>query len=300
MIYEKIRIRSVGSYLPATIVTNKDLPGVDKKADAWITAHLGIKSRRIINGENVISMGTLAAKSAMHNIDKDKIGMVIVSCSSPSHFAPSVSNQIIHALGIKAPAFDINAVCSGFIYALDLACKQIICDPDKYVLIIATEAYSTITDWDHRDNVYFGDGAGAVVLSKGTGQMSVNVYADGQSDDAFYIEPGKTYTMVGRKVYDRATSVLPDLVREAMEEVGLFWHDINFMIPHQAGIRVLHKLASMINIPVDNVITIMHKYGNIASASIPVAMAEMYSIDRTLLMVAIGAGWTYGTAIYKP
>lgn len=281
----KRNIIALGSYLPARVVTNFDL-GAD---NTWTHENLGILERRIADKhETVAYMGMRAAEQALFRagIKPAEINAVIVSTSSTSHNAPSVACQIINMMGIQVPAFDINAVCSGFIYGLEIACSL----PYDKVLLIATEKYSAITDYDSRDCVYFGDGAGAVVVAHGTGTIETSLFADGKSGDAFVSEVGKKYTIKGRKVYDKAMDVLPDL---------MFKRNVDLVVPHQAGLVLIRYL--MDKAKVNNFVTVMDRYANIASASIPIAMNETEGIlKKDIMLVAIGSGWTWGTAIIRP
>lgn len=281
----KRNIIALGSYLPAEICTNFDL-GADNQ---WVHENLGILERRLAaKHETVAYMGMRAAEQALFRagIKPAEINAVIVSTSSTSHNAPSIACQIINMMGIQVPAFDINAVCSGFIYGLEVACSL----PYDKVLLIATEKYSAITDWDSRDCVYFGDGAGAVVVAHGTGTIETSLFADGKSGDAFVSEVGKKYTIKGRKVYDKAMEVLPDMIR------GYKGFTV---IPHQAGLVLIRYLMAAAK--VDNYVTVMDRYANLASASIPIAMAETEDVlNKPLVLVAIGSGWTWGTAIIRP
>lgn len=294
MIFENKIIKGKGKYIPITIITNEYLErtGTNSK---WIEENLGIKERRIEIVYSQFHMGVFSAIKAIKNagLSVSDIGAVIVSCSSPSHFAPSMASQIIGKLGISVPAFDINAVCSGFVYALQLAC---LLDYNN-VLVIATERYSAITDWESRDCVYFGDGAGAVVLSKGKGRIIINLYADGTSGEAFIAPVGDTYSIKGGLVYKKAVEVLPNAAHIILGEAGIELSDIDYIIPHQAGIRVLREIAEKINYPMDRFVTIMDKYANLASASIPVAMCEVDADN--LLLLTIGSGWTWGAAIIQ-
>jgi 3-oxoacyl-[acyl-carrier-protein] synthase-3 len=191
-------------------------------------------------------------------------------------------------MGIQVPAFDINAVCSGFIYGLEIACSL----PYDKVLLIATEKYSAITDYDSRDCVYFGDGAGAVVVAQGTGTIITDIRADGQSGDAFVSKVQQKYSIVGRKVYDKAMEVLIPMMT---------YKKIDYVIPHQAGLALLRNLINHAGYPVNKLVTVMDRYAYIASASIPIAMNETKDVlNKRLLLVAIGSGWTWGTAIIKP
>ena len=301
MKHENVNIAGVGSALPKRFYNNVDLPGATTESAQWVEDNLGIKSRGITR-QPMVDMAYMASLRTIEgsDLEMNMLDMVIVSTSSASHHAPSISSQLIEKLGIECPAVDINAVCSGFVYGLDMACRYLAQGDITDVLVVAVEQYSSITDNNSRDNVYFGDGAGAVWLYRGNGTIYTNIYADGKSDNAFRCRTGGTYEMVGRKVYDRALEKLPKMIYHALNEASLSIPKIDYMIPHQASIRVIRDLSEEVGMPMDRVVTVMDKYANIASASIPIAMAEVDINDKTLLLVTIGSGWTYGTAIIQP
>ena len=298
MRFNDIHIKGYSRYLPHMEQSNKTL-GYD---DKWIRKNLGISSRRVVLTENVVDLGYKSAEGAIINskiLSKD-IDAVIVSCSSPSSFAPSIATQIINKLEIKVPAFDINAVCSGFVYAMEVGCHMINSGGYKNIIIVATEAYSEITDYKNRDCVYFGDGAGAVVLSHGEGTIYTNIYADGQSGNSFIVKPGGKFLMIGKNVSKRIKEKLPRYIEHALAEADIRISDVDAFIPHHAAKTVLDGLCRDIGMSLDKTVTVMEKYANLASASIPIALCEIMDIKRkTILMAAIGSGWSYGTVILK-
>ena len=297
MVFENRIIRGKGRYIPFETVTNPMLEFHSGTNAKWIFKTLGIRERHIAkNYEHVADMGYMAGLEAVKdaNMLLYDIDAVIVSCSSASHFAPSIACQILSRLELSVPAFDINAVCSGFLYAIELACSL----HYNNVLIIATEKYSSITDWSNRDCIYFGDGAGAIVLSKGDGRIITNLYADGKSGEAFIAKTGSYYTIKGKMVYDKAMEVLPSAIKKALKEAHIDnINTIDYIIPHQAGKNVIQALMESIDYPMERCVIIMDKYANLASASIPVAMNEVDG--NNLLLVAIGSGWTWGTTIIQ-
>ena len=298
--YDK-KILSFGSYVPTQVITNHDLAAKVATTHEWVRDHLGIHERRIEENMFVAELGALAATNAILKWDKsvENIDAVIVSCSSPSHFAPSISNQIIKILGIQRPAFDINAVCSGFVYALELGCSMLN-SGYKNILIVATERYSTITDWTSRDCVYFGDGAGAVILGHGDGEIVTRLYANGLSGNAFVARAGQKFSIVGRAVFDEAMRVLPSAVQNVLNEAGMTISDIDVVLPHQAGLVLVRRLMQEIGMNPSRCVTVMDKYANLASASIPIALDELQTKrgeELTMLLMTIGSGWTWGTAI---
>lgn len=305
MIFKDKKIQSVGMYVPPRILTNGDMSKMCDTSHQWIHNNLGIHQRHIADDESVTYMGFMAASRALllGNISKEEIGAVIVSCSSPSHFAPSVSCQIINMFNIQVPAFDINAVCSGFVYALELGCHMINSGAYDKVLIVATEKYSSITDYTSRDSVYFGDGAGAVVLSRGKGRITTKIFANGLSDDAFISTSGGKYTIKGRKVLDAGLELLPGAIKSTLGEINMPLGGIRYIVPHQAGIVLLRRLMQEIGFPPERCIMIMDRYANLASASIPVALFESREINilsYPIMLMAIGSGWTWGIAVVEP
>ena len=295
MRFENKKIIGVGAYVPPNSVTNNDL----ELNDEWVQENLGIKER-CVSTESVALMGYYAALEALDQVFKEEVDAVIVSCSSTSHNAPSVASQICGMLEIKVPNFDINAVCGGFVYALELGCTMIQSGGYQNILIIATERYSQITDYSTRDCVYFGDGAGAIVLTEGHGTITTVIDGDGDSGDAFVAPVGETFSIIGRKVYDKALDVLPTAVDTTLWLSGRFIDEIDYVVPHQAGIGLLKALALRIHCPFEKFVTVMDKYANIASASIPMALAERPELlDKRLLLIAIGSGWTWGVAVIE-
>jgi 3-oxoacyl-[acyl-carrier-protein] synthase-3 len=301
MIFKNKIIRGIGTYIPDTVIDNETLAATIPTTDKWIVDNLGIRERRVFVGGDVADMGLLAARQAIYtaSITPAEVDAVIVSCSSPSYLAPSVASKIIDKLGITVPAFDINAVCAGFVYAMELGCLML--DGGyKNVLIVATEQYSSITDWDSRDCVYFGDGAGAIVLTRGDGTITTNINANGKSEDAFVVPVGEKFRINGHRVYNSAVEILPEAINKILAERNMTIKDIDYIVPHQAGIRVLRDIAAKSGFDMKKCVTIMEKYGNIASASIPVALERIWPIyNENILMVTIGSGWVWGTAIIE-
>jgi len=300
MIFEGIRISGIGRYIPEDVLTNKQLENICETNSKWIFDNLGISERHV--GDSVVDMGLHALDESLLSagVAMSSLGAIIVSTSSPEKLAPSVAAQIVGFWGVEIPAFDINAVCSGFVYGLNLACCMIAGGGYDNVAVVATERYSAITDWGDRNCVYFGDGAGAVIVSRGNGKITVNINANGKSQEAFNVKVGGKIQMKGRMVRDNAAIILPKAIKATLDEANLDISCIDYLVPHQPSIKILQSLASSVHISFDKVVTVMDKYANIASASIPIALYEITPIeDKKILLAAIGSGWTWGTAIIE-
>ena len=310
MKYNNVTIKGTSSYLPSKILSNKEISEKVDTTDEWIFNKLGIKERRISNSEETVSeMGYLAALSVLEKtgMDKENLDMIIVATSSPEKISPSTACTIHHKLDIKKniPAFDINAVCSGFVYAITLGSSLISSKAFKNILIIATESYSTHTDFSDQHSVFFGDGAGAVIISeseKGWIYSEINSNGKGTGMTGFVMPLDKPFIMRGKEVWDQAISVLPDSIESVLEGTKLTIDDIKMVVPHQPSINILKIIAEKKNIPFNKVKTVMDKYANIAGSSIPIALDESIEngeIEKgdKILLTAIGSGWTWGSLI---
>lgn len=310
MKYNNVTIKGTSSYLPSRILSNKEISEKVDTTDEWIFNKLGIKERRISNSEETVSeMGYLAALSVLEKtgMDKEDLDMIIVATSSPEKISPSTACTIHHKLDIKKniPAFDINAVCSGFVYAITLGSSLISSKAFKNILIIATESYSTHTDFSDQHSVFFGDGAGAVIISeseKGWIYSEINSNGKGTGMTGFVMPLDKPFIMRGKEVWDQAISVLPDSIESVLEGTKLTIDDIKMVVPHQPSINILKIIAEKKNIPFNKVKTVMDKYANIAGSSIPIALDESIEngeIEKgdKILLTAIGSGWTWGSLI---
>lgn len=305
----KVSIKGTSSYLPTKVVTNLDISKKIDTTDEWIYTKLGIKERRVAQNESVSDMGYKSALSALSdaNLDKNDIDMIIVATSSPDKISPSVACTIHEKLKLnrKIPAFDINAVCSGFVYALTVASSMIESNICNTVLIIATEAYSKNTNWEDRHSVFFGDGAGAVILGKSKdGWVHSEILADGSGTGmtGFQQPLDQPFIMNAKEVWNQAVSVLPDSINKVLSDTNTNVNDIRMLIPHQPSINILKIIAKEVGLPMSKVKTVMDRYGNIAGASIPIALHEAIinkEITRgdKILFTAIGSGWTWGTIL---
>jgi 3-oxoacyl-[acyl-carrier-protein] synthase III len=310
MRYNGITIAGIGSALPKRVVTNDEIATKIDTSDEWIFNKLGVKERRIASDiETPSVLGYRAALSALKdaNLSKEDLDLIIVATSSPEQISPSTACIIHNKLKIKKniPAFDINAVCSGFVYAMSIAAPLITSGTYKNILIIATETYSKITNWDDQHCVFFGDGAGAVVLSNSEeGYFVTKLEANGKETGmtGFSLPLDKPFVMKGKEVWEQATKVLPQSIKDILAESKLQAEDIKMVIPHQPSINILKEVANKVGIPMGKVKTIMDKYANIAGASIPIALDEAIKkgeieFGDKVILTAIGSGWTWGSIL---
>ena len=322
----KVSIKSSSSYLPLKVVTNFDIAKKIDTSNDWIYNKLGIKERRVAENESVSEMGYKVAVSAISNanIDKEDIDMIIVATSSPEKISPSIACTIHEKLKLKKniPAFDIKAVCSGFVYGLTVAASMIDSGTCNRILLIATESYSKNTNWDDRHSVFFGDGAGAAILTHSdtdSGFLSFRLYTDGSGKWNFTVPAGGSempasketlkdglhfFQMNGKAVYETGTRVLPIAINQVLIDAGLKIDQIDLMIPHQPSIRLLKKTAETIGLPWEKVMTNMGKYANTSGGTIPILLDEVNKSGKikkgtNILFAAVGSGWTYGAAIIK-
>ena len=321
-----VKIIGTGSYLPETIYTNQYLETVvDTNAD-WIQKTLGIRERRIALGNEATSdLGWKAGLRALEDagLSINDIDLIIVATSTPDRLAPSTACFVQDKLqAYNAVAFDIAAVCSGFLYGMSVAAQFIASDVYDNVLVIGADTFSKITDWSSRDSVFFGDGAGAAVLShskEGDGFLAFKLYSDGRGKYHFTIPGGGSenpssqetiaaglhyFRMNGREVFKEATKALPKAIFQVLEDAGVTIDDIDLMIPHQPSIGILKRTAEIIGLPFHKVMTNMDKYANTSGGTIPILLDEVQRSGRIkkgdlILFAAVGAGWTYGASLIK-
>ena len=319
------RIIGCGSYLPAAQVTNEDLVarGVDT-SDDWITQRTGIKSRHFAaDGEMTSDLAVAAANAALANagLTPNCIDAVILATTTPDNTFPATATKVQAALGMtRGFAFDIQAVCAGFIFALSTADNFIRARAANRVLVIGAETFSRLLDWEDRGTcVLFGDGAGAVVLeaTEVTGRdkesliLSTHLHSDGRQYDLLYVDGGPSSTgttghvrMQGQEVFRHAVTRLAGVVEEALEANGLAPSAIDWMAPHQANMRIIDGIAKKLKLSPDKVIKTVERHGNTSAASIPLALAEAVGDGRVkrgdlILMEAIGGGLSWGGALVR-
>ncbi len=323
---KSVQIVGTGSYLPDKILTNDDLAKWIDTSDEWIYAHLGVRQRHIASDDQASS--DLAAEAGKRAISKagltsKDIGLVIVATATPDRLSPSTACITQYKLGIPpCPAFDVSAVCSGFIYGLSVASHLLLAQAERYALVIGADTFSKITNWKSRDAVFFGDGAGAVVLapsSPGRGLLSCVLGADGRGWGNFTVPAGgsevpatqKTvdegahfFQHNGKAVYETASVVLPKAVLQALSKANLGVDEVNWVVPHQPSIRILKNMADTLRMPFSKVLTNMDRCANTAGACIPLLLdqaheAGRFKEDDILVFAGVGSGWTWGAAVLR-
>ncbi|MEY4592610.1 MAG: hypothetical protein RIR18_1505 [Pseudomonadota bacterium] len=315
------RIAGVGSYLPGNPVTNNDLAarGIDTN-DEWITTRTGIRSRYLADeGQTSSELGLLAAQRAleMAGISAADLDLIIVATSTPDFIFPSTACLIQGKLGNKgAVAFDLQAVCSGFVYALTVADKFIKSGTHKKALVIGAEVFSRILDWQDRGTcVLFGDGAGAVVLeaSEAPGILATALHADGSQQGILNV-PGQVcggkvtgdpfLRMDGQAVFKFAVRALADVAEECCEIAGVPPEQLDWLIPHQANIRIIEATGKRLKIPTERVVVTVDRHGNTSAASVPLALDEAVRSGRiqrgqTVMLEGVGGGFTWGAVLFR-
>jgi 3-oxoacyl-[acyl-carrier-protein] synthase-3 len=314
------RIVGTGSYLPEKVLTNRDLEKMVDTSDEWIRTRSGIRERHIAaDGEVASDLAYAAATRAIDSagLTPADIDLVIVATTTPDMVFPSTACILQSKLGIGGcPAFDVQAVCSGFVYALNIANMFICSGQAKRALIVGAEVYSRILDWTDRTTcVLFGDGAGAVVLgaSDEPGILASKSHADGSYSDKLsvpgWVCGGKTtgspfVQMDGGSVFKFAVRVFEEVAHEVLDAAGLTIADVDWFIPHQANIRIMEASARKLNLPLDRLISTVERHGNTSAASIPLALDESVSAGRikrgdTLLLEGVGGGFTWGGVLLR-
>lgn len=305
-----VTIIGTGSYLPKKIVTNEMLCENIDSTPEWIERKLGIKERRIAGeGESTADMAYYAAIEAMKSskVDKEELDLIIVVTSSPDQISPSTACVVHNKLNIKkdVPAFDINAVCAGFVYAMSFASTLINNGTYKKILIIASESYSTHTNYNDRHCVFFGDGAGAVVLGESEkGWMVSEIKSNGKGTGmtGFKMPLDNPFIQRGKEVWEQATKVLPESIKSVLNKSSIKVDEINLIVPHQPSINILKLVAKDVGVSMDKIKTVMDKYGNIAGASIPIALHDAFQSNEIklgdkIILTAVGSGWAWGSIV---
>lgn len=316
MIFSKIK--GCGSYLPEKILTNSDLESTLDTTDEWITSRTGIKKRHIIaenqyTSDLALEASKIAIKDA--NLNPNDIDLIIVATTTPDKIFPSTACILQKKLNIKeCPAFDVQAVCSGYIYALSVADNFIKTGSAKNVLVVGADAMSRITDYSDRSNaILWGDGSGAVVLSNSSeeGILSTHIHASGEYEELLHVPQKEkegvlraTIEMRGNQVFKMAVNTLDMIVDETLNANKLSKEDIDWVVPHQANIRILEATAKKLNMSMDKVITTIEEQGNTSAASIPLALdfgvkENKIKPGHLILMEAFGGGFTWGSALIR-
>jgi 3-oxoacyl-[acyl-carrier-protein] synthase-3 len=313
-----------GHCLPERRLTNAELSKTVETTDEWIVERTGIRERRIaVDGETTSVLATRAARAALDDagLTAEAIDLVIVATATPDFTFPATATQVQAALGInRGAAFDLQAVCSGFVYALTTADKFLISGSHKRALVIGAETFSRILDWEDRTTcVLFGDGAGAVVVEAqeagGTiadrGVLSTHLRADGRHVDKLYVDGGPSSTgttghlrMEGREVFRYAVTFLAEVIEDAFRATGLTAADIDWFVPHQANRRIIEATARKLGIDPARVVMTVGEHGNTSAASIPLALSAACADGRIkkgqlVLIEAMGGGFTWGSALIR-
>lgn len=314
------RIIGTGSYLPEKILTNQDLESMVDTSDEWIRTRTGITQRHIAgDGQTASDLAMYASQNAMKaaGVTSKDIDLIIVATTTPDMVFPSTACILQNKLGIEnCPAFDVQAVCSGFVYALATADMFVSSGKCRNALVVGSEIYSKIIDWSDRSTcVLFGDGAGAVVLSqsKEPGILSTHLHASGSYSNILSVPgsisggkiQGNPYiNMEGNTVFKFAVKVLEEVVQEAVSKNNLQTTDIDWLVPHQANIRIIQSTAKKLGIPMDRVVVAVDKHGNTSAASIPLALDiavrdGRIQSDQLVLLEGVGGGFTWGAVLLR-
>lgn len=317
-------VRGFGAALPKRVVTNQEIEGIVETSDEWIVQRTGIKQRYIAGeGETSASLGEAAARAALDNggLKPEDIDLIIVATSTPDNTFPATAVNIQNRLGITGGfAFDVQAVCSGFVYAMATADLYIRGGMAKRVLVIGAETFSRILDWKDRTTcVLFGDGAGAVILEAGEGEgktsdrgvLTSHLRSDGAHKEKLYVDGGPSTTgtvghlrMEGREVFKHAVGMITDVIEAAFEATGTTAEDLDWLVPHQANRRIIDGSAKKLGIPLEKVVVTVDLHGNTSAASIPLALATAAADGHIkqgdlVMLEAMGGGFTWGSVLLR-
>lgn len=324
-----INITGIGAYVPGKTVTNHELSARVDTSDYWIQSKTGIRERRISEpGEAPSDMGSKAALRCLEQarVDKSAVDLIVVACATPDQSQPAVACMIQEKMGVaqgRCPSFDVNSVCAGFVFALNAAQAMMLSAPERYrhVLVIGTDAFSKIMNWaDRRTCIFFGDGAGAVLLSRddaspkrihfwlgsdGRGSRFIQVPAGGTRVpvDADVLEKGlNKFTMDGPKVWDFAMETVPRTIRALLAEHGLGPADVDLYVLHQSNLRMIEALMRSLEVPQERTVTTVETYGNTAAASIPLTLQKAWQEGRLrpgskVVLCGFGGGLSWGAAL---
>ena len=312
---------SVGSYLPERIMTNQELTDLVDTSDEWIRQRTGIAQRHIVaEGEKTSDLARHAAEQALDRagLVAADLDLIIIATSTPDDTFPSTATKVQHQLGAhQAVAFDVQAVCAGFVYALDVADAMLAAGRGRRAMVIGAESFSKILDWSDRSTcVLFGDGAGAVILERsedaaGYGVLASKLHADGAHRDILYVDGGPSSSgnvghvrMEGNKVFRHAVDKLSSVMDEVLEAAGMPVSDVDWLVPHQANIRIIEGMQKKMGLSDDRVVKTVHEHANTSAASIPLALSAAVADGRirdgqVLAFEAIGGGLVWGAALVR-
>ena len=317
-------VAGCGAYLPERVLTNAELARQVDTSDEWIIQRTGIRERRIAaDGEKTSDLATVAATRALgrSGVGPSDIDLIVLATATPDQTFPATATRVQSALGmVHGAAFDVHAVCSGFLYALAVADNFLRLGQAGTALVIGAETFSRILDWSDRSTcVLFGDGAGAVILraQEGNGQatdrgvISNHLHSDGRHHDLLHVDGGPSSTrtvghlkMVGREVFRHAVTNLSAVVGEALDANGLCAGDIDWVVPHQANLRILNSTAAKLGLPMDKFVLTLDRHANTSAASIPLALTEAVGDGRIkhgdlCLLEAMGGGFTWAASLLR-
>jgi len=312
-------ILGCGAYLPATIVTNQELAERIETSDDWITQRTGIRQRHIAApGQFTSDLATEAAARALEHagIDADQIDLIVLATATPDNTFPATAARVQAKLGMRrGAAFDVQAVCSGFIFALATADNFLKAGQAKTALVIGAETFSRILDWEDRQTcVLFGDGAGAVVLRAEEGErgiLSTHIHSDGSGYDLLYVDGGPSSTgtsghlrMNGKEVFRHAVTRLSEVVEETLAQHSLTGRDIDWLVPHQANKRIIDSVGKKLGLAPEQVVVTVGDHANTSAASVPLALASAVTDGRIkpgnlVLLEAMGGGLTWGAGLVR-
>jgi 3-oxoacyl-[acyl-carrier-protein] synthase-3 len=321
---QNVYIKGTGSYAPENIVKNDFFESIGS-SDEWIYKNLGIKERRISTGETTSDLAYKAGLRAVENANLTvaDIDLIIVATTTPDRVAPSCACFVQEKMqAFNAVAFDVAAVCSGALFTTAVGVQFVKTGMYKNVLVIGADTFSNIIDWERRDAVFFGDGAGAMVLSgtdEDKGFIDFIMHSDGTGKEHFNVPAGGSelptsaqtvadkkhyFQMNGPEVFITATKVVPENINEILAKNNMHIDQIAFMLPHQPSIKILKEIARQVGLPFEKVKTNMDRYANTSGGTIPIVLDETHRNNEfkkgdILLFAAVGAGWTWGTALYK-
>jgi len=318
------RVVECGAYLPQKIITNADLAARLNTSDDWIAQRTGIRQRHVAaDGEFTSDLATAAAEAALKQAGMSgaDIDLLVLATTTPDHTFPATATQVQARIGMtRGAAFDIQAVCSGFVYALATADNFIKAGQVKTALVIGAETFSRILDWNDRGTcVLFGDGAGALVLRAGEGRgtvadrgvLTTHLFSDGRHYKQLYVDGGPSTTrttghvqMEGREVFRHAVVKMGEAVDAAIAAAGIAGSDVDWLVPHQANLRIIDSMGQRLHLPPEKVVVTVDRHANTSAASIPLALAQAVSDGRIkpghlVLLEAMGGGFTWGSALIR-
>ncbi len=321
-----VRIIGTGSYTPETVYTNEYIETISPTNAAWVVENLGIRERRIAAPDQPTSdLAAIAGLKAIESagLKPEDIDLIIVATSTPDRLAPSTAAIVQDKIqAYNSVAFDLAAVCSGFLFSMSTAAQYIATGIYNNALVIGADTFSKIIDWSRRDCVFFGDGAGAAVLTHGDsdqGFLAFRLYTDGRGKWNFTIPGGgseyplshdnvdaghRYFQMVGKAVYETAVQVLPKAINQVLADTGITIDQVDYLIPHQPSIRILQDTADIIGLPFEKVMTNMDRYANTSGGTIPILLDEVNRACKLkpgsiVLFAAVGSGWTYGASLMR-